>query len=179
MSDHESKTEITEEEAKQVLRDAYQLFKQRKYSQVLEVSTRITSESIVVKHDVNNLHSLIWGVIGDSLVALNNVNSAINAYRRSIALDEHSGCIYSYTVLVTKYNLVEQTGFAYDILERYDRYVRSGTARWRVFAMMFSLLFMPKTWVFFYIRMPIARIRLKRMKAQLPDGEIRNQESNF
>lgn len=166
-SDDEYLTIISEEEAKKILRESYQLFVQKQYHNALSALNPIINGNIVISNDTLKLHSLMWGIAGDSFFALKDINKAVQAYRKSISLDKYSGCIYSYTSMVTKYNLIEEVAFAHETLTNYDMHLKNNPTIWKIFGNLFALFYMPATWWLFYIEMPIVRIRLNKMKRSI------------
>ena len=93
---------MPQDEAKEIFKTAYQLFRKKEYLKALRTLAPVLENVREIENDKLNLLSLMWGIAGDALASLKSIDQAIVAYRRSIELNENSGCITGYAWVVSK-----------------------------------------------------------------------------
>ena len=154
--------ELTEEEGKEIVRRSYQYFKEKDYFNTLKVLDPVLNENKTINSKIFTT-SLLWSIAGDSFYLLNEIDSSIDAYRKSIEEDEYSSAIPAYVCIVAKHRIVSEATNAYEKLMVYEKFQKGNPKRWRFLAFIMGILFMRGTWWLLYIKFPFAKRRLKLM----------------
>ena len=154
---------MAENEAKKIFRSAYEHFRRKEYIECLNKLKPVLEKDCKVENDNFDLLSLMWGIAGDSLVSLKSIEDAIYSYRKSIELDQHSGCIFGYTWAVAKFDIINEAPFAYNCLISHKKHISSCPPQWRAFGKIFALLCMPSTWWAMTVRSVFVKRKLKKM----------------
>lgn len=150
---------MPQDEAKEIFKTSYQLFRKKDHLKALRILDPVLENVTEIENDKLNLLSLMWGIAGDAMASLKSIDQAIVAYRKSIELNENSGCITGYAWIVSKYKIRSELPFAYEIFTNQQAEVKSGPWPWKIFA----LFVMPRTFGSEFICSIIIRHRLEKM----------------
>src|SRR3954453_18946455 len=102
------------------LRVAYSNFKSGNFQVVINLLRELIDKNPEAKQP-GVASSAVWAMLGDSYFIFNDPESGFTAYRKSIELDEGSGCLSVFASQVVKCHRVRDASFALACLRASSR----------------------------------------------------------